>query len=306
MKDFAAKAHTMITEDLEATLALDKAAVTSNCPQLCRRLRDELGEVAGPEVDIAAFLGVDVLNGRKRSALKRGSRWKARQKTCKAKRRKLTRLAKGIMGGVSRVFVAGALPAATYGAEILGVSDTELEALRSTAKRAMTPHGKARSASALFVARGDPTWRPAAGLIVRWAQEVWWSETPRGTAANALTIDELSDAWTAASSSWPAKWSNSRGAMDTARLSAKRIGWQFNGPFSITTDQGVTLPLRETSPVLVAKALKEATQRRWQRKLATKLRKDGFEQERVCPDPVTSVTSSKWARQDPLSCLRRC
>ena len=158
--------------------------------------------------------------------------------------------------------------------------------LRKAARTTTTPHGRARSATALFVAKGDPAWRPAVGPIVRWAQEVWWAEPPRGAAAKAMTIEELSEVWDAASRNWPRTWAKSRGALGAAVLSARRIGWHFDGPFAITTDQGIRIPLRETSPALLFKALREAVQRGWQRLIATKLGKDGFVGNRVCPDPA--------------------
>ena len=45
-----------IEHDLEASLAFDKASVTSDCPELCDRLHKLFGDAAGPRTEIAPFL----------------------------------------------------------------------------------------------------------------------------------------------------------------------------------------------------------------------------------------------------------
>ena len=52
MVDFADKMKTKIVMELEASLALDKATVTSDDYDLCCKLRDRLGEDAGPPTDL--------------------------------------------------------------------------------------------------------------------------------------------------------------------------------------------------------------------------------------------------------------
>jgi len=240
--------HNKITYTLDAALARDKATIACTCPILCGKLRDRLGDAAGAPVQLTAFLGVDDLNGKVRAELARGSKWKERVGKHKARRGKVDRLAKGMKTGAVKIFIAGVVPEATYGVEVHGLANGELEGLRATAKLAMTPSGRARSASALFVARGDPTWRPAQAPVLRWAQEVWWTVAPRGAAAQALKPTVLRQAWEEASKAVPKSWSHARGPIDAAVLSANRVGWSFGGPFTLITDQGVKIQLFETSP----------------------------------------------------------
>ena len=53
------------------------------------------------------------------------------------------------------------------------VDNKKLEEVRKMTLDSMTPEVRGRSRSALFIARGDPTWRPPTAPLLRWAQEVW-------------------------------------------------------------------------------------------------------------------------------------
>jgi len=302
MHHFATLAHVKITDDLECSLAMEKASVTADCPDLCTRLRDALGDIAGPPTSLAAFLGIDELNGRKRSCITKNpnSKWRARQQAAQDKRNRLSRLADGRIAGASNIFVSGTLPAATHGVEVIGISNAELDALRRTALVTMTPKGKARSLAALMVARGDPVWRPAVAPLARWAQEIWLSTAPRATAVDAIPLTELEEVWRAACTKFPRTWNHSRGALDAAVLSAQRIGWKFTSYDTVRTDLGATIRLIETTPKLLNVMLKDAVQRKWQRTMASKLEKNGFNAKRVCPDPIRTVLASAWSRRSPL------
>ena len=151
-------------------MALDKATVTADDYDLCDTLRYSLGDAAGPPTLVAQFLGVDNLLGRRRSILARDSKWSAGAKAAIARRNRLRKINAGLANGSTKVFIAGVQAAATYGAEVLGIAKGELDQLQKTALSAMTPSTRGRSKTALFVARGDPTWRPATAPILRWAQ----------------------------------------------------------------------------------------------------------------------------------------
>jgi len=95
-------------------------------------------------------------------------------------------------------------------------------------------------------------------------------------------------------------WAHSRGAVDALLLSLRRIGWKATDAQHFTTDQNVVVPLRATSPELLAKMLRAAVQRSWQRKFALSLSRTGWEGQRVCGDPARILINSAWARQNPL------
>ena len=179
----AASLKTIIQSDLDAELALDKATVTADDESLCESLRRNLGDAAGPPTRLAQFLGIDNQLGRHRKILAKPSRWKSRAKNAAARRRRLKRLGAGRSTGAVKVFVVGVMPAATYGAEVVGISTGELKQLQKTALASMAPSTRGRSKSALFTAKGDPTWRPSVAPIIRWAKEVWSAIAPGYAAA---------------------------------------------------------------------------------------------------------------------------
>ena len=291
-----------IVEDMEAHIVLDKASVTASSQPLCKSLRDALGESAGPVTNLAQFLGVDNTLGRCRVSLRYGSKWKARARAGKLSRPRLARLRAGCAKGVSRIFAAGVQAAATYGVEVVGIADSELKQLQTTALSSMTPSTRGRSRAAVFVAKGDPTWRPAVAPILRWAQEVWQAASAKKSAVPSLSVKELRRAWATATRTPPGSWNSSRGAVDAAFLAAKRLGWELEDPFHLKTDLGSTIPLFDTSPKVMAILLREAVQRKWQRQLAASVRKahPDWEGERVCPDPVQRVIASSWGKAHPV------
>ena len=97
----------------------------------------------------------------------------------------------GCSRGSTKVFTAGVLPAAVYGVDTLGISNTELAQLQATALASMKPTTRGRSRAGVFVARGDPTWSAATAPIRRWAQEVWMSSAPKSKAVPSLPIPIL-------------------------------------------------------------------------------------------------------------------
>ena len=129
---------------------------------------------------------------------------------------------------------------------------------------------------------------------------------PRTKAAKVLPEKVLKKAWHDTLKNPPKTWTRSRGTIDAAYLSDRRVGWSFGQFDHVITDQGTDITLSETAPKLLAKLLREAAQRKWQRKMAAGLRAKGWAVSRVCPDPITNVMRSAWARKNPLpSQLRR-
>ena len=111
----AADLRTAIDGEFHAALALDKAAVTSNDDQLCKDLRDALGDAGGQPTVISQFLGVDTLHGRRRRLLHKGSKWQKRSRAATARKRRLSRLKSAKCRGATRIYTTGIQPAATWG-----------------------------------------------------------------------------------------------------------------------------------------------------------------------------------------------
>ena len=96
----------------------------------------------------------------------------------------------------------------------------------------------------------------------------------------------LKKVWGAIAADPPASWDEARGAVDAADLSARRLGWCFTDFETMCTDQGTTTSLATTSPSLLAKLLREAVQRKWQRQMATGLSQNGWIGSRVSPHTI--------------------
>jgi len=291
----------LISDDLKAVLAIEKATVTATCPKLADLVREGIGAEGGPPVRVAQFLGVDNLLGRRRRVLGKKSKLNQRLTAALARKGRLRRLAMGTTVGAVKIFTAGVQPAAAYGSDVLGVSNTELGKLQSVALASMRPATRGRSRAALFAVKGDPTWSPATAPVQRWAAELWWTQFPRNKAVPCLSIQELNSAMAAAKARPARNWGQVRGAVDAAILSLKRIGWRFKDAANIITDQNVCIPLLQTGPKLFKKQLRDGVQRMWQRKLGESLKKEGWDGARVCTDPAAALGRSAWASHNPLA-----
>ena len=160
LKNAATTLKKFITDEMGAVLAADKASVTATCPKLADLLRDAIGKDAGPRTRVAQFLGIDSLLGRRRGVLGKTSQIRARINSAVLRKVRLKRLAQGMPKGSSSIFTSGVQPAATYGADVLGLSDSELAKLQAVALSSMKPATKGRSKAAVFAVKGDPHGTP--------------------------------------------------------------------------------------------------------------------------------------------------
>jgi len=295
----AEKLKKVIEQDLRAKLAIDKATLVSDSSDLCKELRDAIGAEAGPIVEMSQFLGIDNQLGKSRATIMKASKLKARMQAAAERGPRLRRLRTKTRTSATKVFTTGTLAAATYGSEALGLSNNDLEKLRKLALDAMPALAKGRSRSAIFSALGDPTWRAAVAPARRWAQEIWEADLPRESAVESLSLEQLEQAWLQAKASPPKDWGGCRGATDAAILSLKRFGWSMSNHMTFVSDLGVAVPIRETSPKLLAKMLQEGVQRSWERKLAKSMASEGWVGERVSADAIRKVLNSAWAKRNP-------
>jgi len=299
MGDAAKDLKKAVEVDMEATLATEKATITADDEDLCNRLRFVIGVDAGPATQVAQFLGVDAQLGRRRAQL--GGKLKAKSRLTKAKDKsgKLKRLRTKSRLGAIKVFAAGVLPAAAYGAEALGTTDAELEALRKLALDSLPSMPRGSSRAAIFATYGDTTWRVALAPALRWAQEIWNSEAQEEKSRRCLSIPTIKMAWHTAKKAIPRNWGGSRGAVDAAFLALRRFGWSFPDPFTFKDDRGISIPLRDSNPKLLSKLFRAGVQRHWERKMASSLCKDGWSGNRVCCDHVKKFLNSKWSKANP-------
>lgn len=139
----------MVTKDLkrrldplDCALALDEATATASSSQLANDIRSDLGGLGGEPALASQLLGVDQLRGRRRCILTRtSSKIKKRASAAFGRRVRLRRRMVKANSAV-RIFTTGHLPAATYGVEVQGASNTEIKKRHRTAASARTPGGK--------------------------------------------------------------------------------------------------------------------------------------------------------------------
>ena len=131
--------------------------------------------------------------------------------------------------------------------------------------------------------------------------EVYRAAGASGGGGPHFTLQALADLWKDAQPDGATKWRSSRGPLDAAVLSARRLGWEYQGPFALTNDTGQRIDLKVTPPKLFEQMLDDAVQRGLLAQAPQSLRRAGceFEGKRVCVDQVQRMMAKKGARKDP-------
>jgi hypothetical protein len=174
-------------------LAHEKEQVVATTYRLAQQISNiSLG--AGRTADhTVRRLGVDYSLGsgdRRRHHSVRGQRFKHYRQRKKHIRRRFRRVA----SQAGRIFYGGAVPAATFGIEIHGLSDRQLRDLMSGA-RTVAPVRQIGVATDLLLFQHPVTHRPdfmdVAQPLLRYGREIWQSY---GTASGTTHGDELTPA----------------------------------------------------------------------------------------------------------------
>ena len=129
VRALAHAAHSLV-QSLEIGVAVPfsppKATVVADSPALACHIRSALGHRGGKPCTSATIFGVDTAAGRSRCAARRSTR-SARLARCYTRRARLRRISSAVRSGhVIKLLVAGLRPAATYGAEVTGVTSGAL------------------------------------------------------------------------------------------------------------------------------------------------------------------------------------
>ena len=265
---YAGKLRKVIEVELEASIALEKAAVVASSPALARSVRSLLREVAGRPVAATKNLGIDFSAGKPRSHPGCKRTRTLRLKAACGRRHRLSQVAKAGGWRAKRLFSAGVLPAAAFGAEVNGMSETEMLQLRRVEASVMAPRAAGRSLTATLLINDQQSWKAAAAPISQLSRAVWQATVNHPH--NGMSLSEISRAWSAARPAECKKWSQSRGPLAACALSLARIGWKAEGPFVLLTDEGKSLALTEHSPAAVQVELQAAAKRQLERALAAK------------------------------------
>ena len=131
------------------------------------------------------------------------------------------------------------------------MDDAEMQQLQRIAAASTSPTAARRSLTALRLVRDDPTGGCAFAPIIRWAKEVWAASYCAAAGdgkedgvrrarpdPNAYSLDQLEHLWKTARPGATRAWAMVRGPMSAAIMSAKRLGWRFQGPFRLLMANG--------------------------------------------------------------------
>ncbi len=313
----------IVRDRLLCKVARRKTHVVTTKEALGARILSEVrASIGGEQAATAPSLGIDYAAGRIRARWRRRSTASTRIKRGLRRRARLSRL-RDLMGSRAvSIFATGVLPAMVYGAEVGGVSDTELALVRKVAAAALRPRARGRSLNMTLLIHGDPAWRAATAPVCQYVRMVWRAAAgSRAVASDArVTLPGIRRYWEAVDFEQlmttkmkegvqirKRRWDRVRGPIGAAHLSLERLGWSFDGPFRLTDDLGVTRNIMDHSPRMWNDLLREAVQRSHERGIAAKWarRCPRFGGRRICIDHIRPYLGSARCRArrsklDPL------
>ncbi len=319
--DDLAEAHELLAEIVRDVLLCDIAPGKSTATATTRGLAGTIARrvgISGGVTGTATILGIDNAAAAPRAALRRNSKKAKRLRAALARAKRLRQIQRTVGSRARKVFVAGIQPAATFGAHVWGVDNSELAKLRRLAAAALRPYGRCRSLGATLLWHGTPTAAAEHAPILQLARMTWAAVVQREAATQkGASIAELRRWWDVTSGyfapiaaefrnvlasaqaegvEFPLStarkiWGKVRGPFGAAALAAERIGWQLLDPFTIRDQHGTVFLLTNTSPALVRKLAEEALRAKMEFKLAAQYAKDEpcFRGRRACFDFVTSA-----------------
>ncbi len=325
--DKLAKAHevlkTAIQSELGCNFAQEKTAIVATCVYTARRLKEAVG-AQGRILEAAPNLGIDAPAAKTRGAWHKSSLRRSRLVQATKRERRLGKLCTALGTKATRIFKTGAEKAGTYGAEVWGLSDTEVKKLRRLAAATVRPRGRGRSLTLALLLAGAPTAAAEVLAVLQYHRVVWKGVTQRELSKLRGTSLGTIDTWFKGAQQYaeqlvndagyvqgtcvegaatgkqastgpqlnPAKegaaaaWRRVRGPIAAAHLSLARLGWRFNDAFEIQDERGHTVPLTQTSPSLLKDLLIDGVRRQMERKVgeAWGRRDPAFRGRRICVD----------------------
>ncbi len=294
----------VIERELDCDIEVDKAAVVASSRELAARLIRRIGKRAGPSRRSAVNLGIDFAPGRRRSAQDRCGKRATRLRGLARKLAPFRKICRVVGAKASKIFVAGPLPFAVFGATVNGMTDAEVQKVRRAMATAWSPRARGRSLRMVTLLNRAPTHTAENGAAIHYCREVWRASLlgAAGPQRGELSLGELAELWHAVSigdhidiASGRRKWGTSRGPMANALLTLHRIGWQMSDPYTLVNDFGEQICITTHSPSLLAQMMHEATLRVLERQVGELLYKDGcaeFEGRRACFDQVRARLQS--------------
>ena len=218
---------TQVVGELEALVAPDKGGVVSSCESVAKGLRRRLGWKEVGDVEVAN-LGVGFSSGRGRSAPGTGKTRRARFAKGRRRRKRGTRLrvaAKGeAKAKAAAIFTMGVGPETLYGAAVTGLSDGELQDYWRSLVAGYAPFGPSASIWLKLLVHGVPGWQACVAPAVQFHRMV--EAAVRFGRFARMSVRKLRGVWTKAAAKAKDTWRHSRGPVNSAILSLRRIGWK--------------------------------------------------------------------------------
>ncbi len=309
------KAHQILREavqhELGCSFAQGKTAVVATCADTARRLKEVVG-AQGRIFEAAPNLGIDAPAAKPRGAWHRSSLRKSRLVQAAQRERRLRRLSTAIGAKATRIFHTGAEKAGTYGAEIWGLSDSEIKKLRRLAASTVKPRGRGRSLTLALLLAGAPTAQAEVLAVTQYQRMVWKGVTQREQCRMRGTSLGIVDSWFKEAQGYAeeltkeagythgdqgadaklgrrgaaAAWRKVRGPIAAAHLTLARMGWRFVNAFELQDERGHSIPLTQTSPTLLKDLLVDGVRRQMERTVgeAWGKRDPSFKGRRICVD----------------------
>ena len=269
----AAEGFQLTAQRLGAKLN-DKFAIIGSSQDITNEIVHRLGVDGKAGTRSTPYLGTDFAGGRSRGAPRTRGKYKQRLNRHSRRLKKLQKFRRAMPTKASerigRIFRTGARPALTYGIEVNGVSDSELDRLRKEYHRHQKPYHGGVSASAKLVLLGDPAAREAFAPALQWCRMLWLAKV--NPQVSIVPTAALLSWWKAAVSDVGvlAKWSQTRGPLQRAALSIQRAGWTAISGVVWKNHIGEDVRIDQITPPMLERLLGQGLARKHELRLGLK------------------------------------
>ena len=286
-------AHEMLTDtirgDVKGKVAEEKTAVAASSWRVAKELRTRLKVEEGVQ-SAAVALGIDQKAGARRG--RGGGKLTKRMSKAVKRRGRLRRLRKEVGGSKAvKIFATGIQAAATFGAQVWGLTGAEVAGLRRLAGQAMAPKGRGRSLTLAHLLYDEPTAEAEVAPIIQYHRMVWKAVQRQnfGVGGKEPGLVKLREWWREAEPGfrnlsermkmigskegrpeWRRRcarmqrraWAEVRGPIGAAAICLARVGWRFDEPLMVRDADGNEVVLTKTAPKMLKAMLTQAVRRK--------------------------------------------
>ena len=223
----------MLEERWGCELAWPKVATVTSNEATRKAMEERLTTLIGPRKKTATNLGFESTAGRARArTTQKKTSTQKRWTTCWLRKSRVKRLARQNKEAAEGVFRAGLVPSMTFGSQLWGADDAQIEQWQRLYK-ATTGGRQGKSKTLYLLLAKDPTAKAATGPVRTLAEMLW--EAAIG--GQATQYSRVRQAWVLMQT-WDTKtpWKQLRGPAAAAAASLHRIGWKA-GQFPTLIDE---------------------------------------------------------------------